>query len=373
MARRVVEANVVKTPDGVLYFGSGQDFGLRIYTRDIAYSGVLGLNREYPELMASSLEVSREARWNLQFRVTPGHDVREIPVDWQIHDGDELDLIAHYQTNSYTRHSDDAVWLWAASDLKQWCGDRATWSWIYETGARFFETFYEPWRDPETGLFFGQSSFVDIHFAGARRTSGYPVEFELKDCVLLKALSTNCLFYKAMEVMAEASDALDQPQDAESWRAKARAHKENILKRLTGPDGQLRYYLGRDGKLAEQRHALGIALAVLFDILEGEAAVRALELYPRTDWGFPLFVPFLPGDHIYHNHSAWPFVDAFMFLARKKALGIDESENHFRMLEKAIVDDSLMEVCDVRNGIARGSRDQLWTAAAAFSLLHGPK
>jgi hypothetical protein len=45
------EHNLVTSESDIVYFGAGSQYGLRIYERDIAVSGVLGLNRLYPEIM----------------------------------------------------------------------------------------------------------------------------------------------------------------------------------------------------------------------------------------------------------------------------------------------------------------------------------
>ena len=72
------EHNLVASESGTVYFGAGSQYGLRIYGRDIAVSGVLGLNRFYPEIMLSSLRVAREIRKELGHKVSAPHVVKEI-------------------------------------------------------------------------------------------------------------------------------------------------------------------------------------------------------------------------------------------------------------------------------------------------------
>jgi hypothetical protein len=72
-----IEANQVETDDGV-YFGAGKSFGATVYTRDISYSGVLGLNYLYPEVMLNSLRYSRKVRLELMFRVSKGYVLKNI-------------------------------------------------------------------------------------------------------------------------------------------------------------------------------------------------------------------------------------------------------------------------------------------------------
>ncbi|MCX6946298.1 MAG: hypothetical protein NTU87_00305, partial [Verrucomicrobia bacterium] len=75
-----VEHNMVTSESGAVYFGAGNKYGLRIYERDIAVSGVLGLNHLYPEVMLSSLKVAREIRKELGYKVSAPHVVQEIDV-----------------------------------------------------------------------------------------------------------------------------------------------------------------------------------------------------------------------------------------------------------------------------------------------------
>jgi hypothetical protein len=70
------EKNLVKSESGEVYFGAGTLYGLRIYERDIAVSGVLGLNHFYPEIMLSSLKVARQIRKELAYKVSAPHVVK---------------------------------------------------------------------------------------------------------------------------------------------------------------------------------------------------------------------------------------------------------------------------------------------------------
>ena len=54
-----IEKNVVETPDGC-YLGAGKSFGVTVYTRDISYSGILGVNALYPDLMLNSIRAFSE-------------------------------------------------------------------------------------------------------------------------------------------------------------------------------------------------------------------------------------------------------------------------------------------------------------------------
>jgi len=211
-----VESNIVRLPDGSTYFGAGSGFGARIYTRDISYAGILSLNRLYPEIMRKSLEHTRRVRLKLGFAVSRAHKVDGIEVDWAVEDISEEEFLAKYRTNSYTRRTDDVVWLWCAGDLFERCGSPDDWRWVYETGKECFQRLYDPFFDPEDGLYRGQASFIDIHYEDTKAT-GYPSEWTVSDCVHIKATSTNCLYVKGLEVMSVAARKLGLADEAASW------------------------------------------------------------------------------------------------------------------------------------------------------------
>ena len=67
--------------------------------------------------MRKSLEHTRRVRLKLGFTVSRAHKVDGIEVDWAVEDISEEEFLAKYRTNSYTRRTDDVVWLWCAGDL----------------------------------------------------------------------------------------------------------------------------------------------------------------------------------------------------------------------------------------------------------------
>jgi len=184
-----VEHNQVENEAGRMYFGAGSRYGDRVYTRDISIAGVLGVNRFYPEVMLSSLRVTRDVRRNLGYRVSAPHVIPEIQVPWEVIAEEDKEVMLKYKSNSYTRATDDVIWLWAGDDLFTIHPELADWKWMLENGEHFFKVFYDPWFDKTDGLFCGQPLFHDI------QSSAYPKGMTIADCVLLKALSTNCLYY----------------------------------------------------------------------------------------------------------------------------------------------------------------------------------
>jgi len=358
-----VESNIVETEDGK-YFGAGKNFGVVVFTRDISYSGVLGLNKLYPEIMKQSLRATRDVRLRLGFIVQKEYVLDNIDVPWQPEEISEVGFVQKYHTNSYCRRTDDVVWLWCAFDLFSKHGTEEDWEWVYKMGNKFFKEFYDPFFDPNDNLFYGQASFIDIHNA-VHKATGYPQDWDLKDCILIKSLSTNCLYVRGLEVMAAISEKFGYEKEAEKWEVRASYLRKAIRDNLLNSDGTFSYFKDKNGNLQPRREALGSALAVLMGIVEGDEARAVLRNYPVTEAGVPLFHPFFPEDNYYHNNTSWPFVDTFFIKALEKSDGKDRTELNARLLARTCIDDGTFhEVVDFRDKKVKGSGSQLWTAAS---------
>jgi hypothetical protein len=361
IALQDVESNIIRI-GGATFFGAGRKFGSAVYTRDIAFSGILGLNRLYPNIIRRSLSHTRELRLQAGFRVPRGHAVPELAAPWQ----DDLplaDFLGQYGgKHGITRRSDDVVWLWCAHDLVGHDGRQEDWRWLYEYGQRCFDEIYRYFFDPSDGLYRGQAAFIDPHWP-KRKTSGYPTDWEFGDCVLLKALSTNCLYVLGLEAMADAAGRLNA--DAGPWEKQANSLRAAIRRELCATNGRFCYYKDRHGVLSYRREALGTALLLPAGIVSAEEATECVLDYPVTDHGAPLFVPFFDGELCNHNHSAWPFVDTFLLRAFEAIDGRSRAEFNAALLARTCIEDgSFHEKVDFRNGKVFGSGSQLWTAAA---------
>lgn len=358
-----IESNIVETDKG-RFFGAGTSFGSIVYTRDISYAGILGLNRLYPDIMEASLKHTRRVRRRMGFTVSRGHAVPRIDVDWNEEELSERELVSKYGTNGYTRRTDDVIWLWAAGELYERHGTHDDWQWVYDTGREFFERFYTPFFDPTDGLYRGQASFVDIHFA-EHKSTGYPPQWSIGDCVMGKAVSTNCLYLIGMQVMARACEKIGRHSEVAQWQAHAADLRRAITTHLRLPSGTYLYLRDRDGAVQPRRHALGEALLVLSGAAEGIDAERALTGYPISGFGMPLFDPFFEQDTFYHNNSSWPFVDTLYLKALECASGGTHAARNAALLARTCRrDGGFHEVVDMRDGSVCGSGSQLWSAAA---------
>ncbi|WP_194768616.1 MGH1-like glycoside hydrolase domain-containing protein [Tamlana sp. I1] len=362
-----IESNIIETKNG-RYFGAGKKFGLIIYTRDISYSGILGLNILYPNEMLSSLKVTRETRLNLGFRVPEKYVTSKLDIPWQPEPITEGEFVRKYHTNNFLRRTDDVIWLWAAEDLFNKNPNLADWQWLYDNGVECFKSLYKPFYDASDGLYRGQASFIDIHFED-NKASGYPEEFSIADCVLIKPISTNCLYYKGLLAMANVCEILGKSEESIKWKNQAISLKKAINENLKFEDGTFSYFKNQDGTLAPRREALGTALAVLTGVVEDDEAKKALKSYPESWSGIPLFTPFYPWERSYHNKTSWPFVDTFFLWAKEVANSESFSDKNAALIARTCVKEgSFHELVDWTTKEPIGSGSQLWSASSFVNV-----
>lgn len=369
-----VEQNLVTNEYGT-YFAAGRRYTDKVYTRDIAFAGILGLNYVYPKEMLQSLKITREVIAKQGYKVSSKHMIKEIDAPWDVITDDEKEVMAQFKTNSITRRTDDVVWIWAADNLFASHPELADWNWLYTNGKENFKTNYDPWFDKTDGLFRAQPAFQDL------TSSAYPKGMTISDCVLLKGTSTNCIYYKAMLSLANAATKCNLPDESKYWLKRAEALKKAIRKELMLPDGTFTYYKDRNGVVMQNQHNLGTAFAVLFGIVKGKEAKKAIDNYPTTDKGTPLIHPFLTSNKGDHNNASWPFCDTYFLQAKEFADGKDYTGYNAALLARTMGTKlslkresewggfgSFHEKVELPGGLISGSGQQLWTSAAFINI-----
>jgi hypothetical protein len=378
------------------YFGAGREFGPTVFTRDLALSGVLALNRLCPETMWSSLRFDRELRFGVDWRVTVNSSACETTgFPFETTPYDYTEFVTRYRTGDFSRRTDDVVWLWAAQDWLRLNGtDRNDWIWAYETGKRCFSRYYDHFFDSSDGLYRGQPCFVDIMMCGyqATRFQEHPkdaINFfvnhvdnkdddslwrfglfpaSLRRSISGKAASTNALYVIGLKALAEMADHLGAHIEASEWLDRAKKLKTSVARTFIRPDGAIAYFKEVCGTLDVRQHALGTALCVLADIVTESEAQQALRYLPINWYGIPLFDPFYTDNpHCYHNHSAWPFVDGIVHFAALHAnIDPERTVSRWRALCGRACRDhrGFRELNDTTTGRLIGSGHQLWSAAA---------
>lgn len=369
-----IEQNKITNSSGS-YFAAGRRYTDRVYTRDIAFAGILGLNVIYPNEMLQSLKVTRNVAEKMGYNVSRNHVIKEINAPWNIIAEEEKQVMAKYKSNSITRRTDDVVWIWAIDDLFRNHPEIADWKWFYTTGKENFKKLYEPWFDSTDGLFRAQPAFQDL------TSSGYPKGMSISDCVLLKGTSTNCLYYKAMLSLANAAKKCNLQEEVKVWNKRAEALKKAIRKELILSNGAVTYYKDKYGNIMKNQHNLGTAFAIIFGIVKGKEAKKAIETYPTTDKGIPLLYPFIEDNSGDHNNASWPFCDTYFLQAKEITDKKDYTGYNAALLARTmgtkLADKrdgawggfgSFHEKIKLPSGIIDGSGQQLWTSAAFINV-----
>lgn len=334
-----------------------------VWTRDTAYAVDLGLAALDPQRSRNSLEFKLSERRG----------------------GGDLQVVQDTGSGgSYPVSSDRVAWAVGAWELYVQLEGEAR-----ETfGARAYEALKNTLEhdrgvvyDPADGLYRGEQSFLDW------REQSYP-EWTGDDVVHLamsKALSTNLLHMRAMEVAAALAEASGDVGGSERYASWAAALREAIRDRLWLDDEGLystHITTGLDPSPARRYDLLGSALAVLFGAADEAQAASILSRYPHYGPGAPVLWPQQQHTPIYHNRGEWPFVTAYWLRAARRADNDAVADRMTRaLLRGAALNLSHMENFEaasgapwVDDGDASGpvvnSQRQLWSVAGYLSMVH---
>jgi hypothetical protein len=136
--------------------------------------------------------------------------------------------------------------------------------------------------------------------------------------------------------MAHAAKESGRPEvEQMQWLSRAQILKIAIKKTFTKSDGTLAYYKDRHGEIMPNRPILGTAFAVIFGIVEGDAAKKAYDGYPTTDRGIPLFFPYIDNKGA-HNQASWPFCSTFFLWGKAIADGKDHTAYNAALLSRSL-------------------------------------
>ncbi|WP_205500090.1 alpha-L-rhamnosidase-related protein [Rufibacter psychrotolerans] len=273
-------------PDGT--FRTGKEWA-GVWTRDISYSILLSMAALQPQVSRNSL----------LRKVKNGRIVQDTGTG-----------------GAYPVSSDRTVWAVAAWELYKVTGDQAWLKEAYQIIRNTLEDDLQNVYDPNTGLFRGESSFLDW------REQTYPAWMQPADIYASESLGTNAVFYRACQVLAEMATLLHHEQTAAKYTAIAEQVKQGINHHLWQEDkgyyGQ--YLYGRHHlSLSPKAEALGEALCVLFGVADLEQQKQVVANTPVTPFGIPCIYPQIPAIPPYHNNGIWPFVQAYWSLAAAKA------------------------------------------------------
>jgi hypothetical protein len=207
---------------------------------------------------------------------------------------------------SWPVSTDRTTWALAAWELYAATGDRSWLRTAYDVISRSAEADLHAALDRSTGLFRGESSFMDW------REQSYPRWMEPADIYQSQNLGTNAVHYATYRILADMARALGEP--ATRWSAVAdtvrRGMNAHLWQAERGWYDQFRY--GRNYQsLSPRSDALGEALTIIYGVGTPEQRARLSSSVPVVTFGVPSFWPYIPNEKLYHNAAIWPFVTAY--------------------------------------------------------------
>ncbi|MGE5353244.1 MAG: glycogen debranching protein [Acidobacteriota bacterium] len=258
-----------------------------VWTRDISYSILLSMAIVNPDASKTSLMAKVKNGIIIQDTGTGGA--------WPV-------------------SSDRMTWALAAWEVYKTTGDKDWLKSSFDIIKRASESDLKNVFDTSTGLFMGESSFLDW------REQTYPMWMDPKDIYKSKNLGTNMVHYETYCILSEMAKLLGEP--SEEYRKVADGIKVGLNRYLWMEDkgyyGQ--YLYGRNYQsLSPKSEALGEALSVIFGGADTPGKQKEIiQNVPVTHFGVPCIYPEIPDMPPYHNNSVWPFVESFWAWASAK-------------------------------------------------------
>ncbi len=253
-----------------------------VWTRDVSYSSLLALSYMCPQKVRTSLEVKIDRL---------GRIIQDTGTG-----------------GSWPCSTDRMAWALSAWNVYLATGDMEWLKMAYEVILRSIESDFVVAYNPQTGLFRGESSFIDW------REQSYPVWMQPADIYMSECLGTNAVFYETLVILGRMSSALGHSAEAEEYSRRASDLKEAINRNFWMEDeGYYANYLyGRDNLLLSERsETLGESFCVLFGIADGERASEVISSMHVGGYGPPIFSPQIASQGNYHNNGVWPYVTSF--------------------------------------------------------------
>ncbi|MDP4206119.1 MAG: glycogen debranching protein [Bacteroidota bacterium] len=313
-----------------------------VWTRDISYSIDLALAIINPEASKISLMKKVQNKKIIQDTGTGG--------SWPV-------------------STDRVVWSLAAWEVYKVTGDK---EWL----ANAFQIIKNTTDDDkltilnkETGMYFGESSFMDW------REQTYPVWMGPIDIFNSQNLGTNAVHFQTYQILSLMAKELKLP-DVEI-KATSDKIRDGINRYLWMKDkGYYAQYLyGKNYQIISKRSdALGEALCVLFDIANPAQQKQIIANTPVTEFGTPCIFPQVPNTFSYHNNAVWPFVQAYWALAAAK-IGNEKAvlqsiATIYRVAALALSNrENLVATTGDYKTTAGSSPRQLWSVAGNLSMV----
>lgn len=315
-----------------------------VWTRDISLSAVLGLAMIAPDATRKSLMAKVDSA---------GRIIQDTGTG-----------------GSWPMSTDRMAWALAAWEVYAVTGDRGWLRSAYDIIARSAEADLHAAFDPVTGLFHGESSFLDW------REQSYPRWMDPKDIYQGEALGTNAIHYATYRILGNMSRALGQP--SRRWDVIAdtvqRGMNAHLWQATKGWYGQYRY--GRNfSSLSPRSEGLGESLAMIYGVASPAQRTRLSADAPVVEFGEPSFWPYIPGEALYHNAAIWPFVNAYWTWAAAEAgnaAGVEHGlATMFRPAALFLTNkENMVAATGHFEGTVLNSDRQLWSVAGNLAMTY---
>jgi Carbohydrate binding module (family 35)/Bacterial alpha-L-rhamnosidase 6 hairpin glycosidase domain len=215
---------------------------------------------------------------------------------------------------SWPVSTDRMAWALAAWELYAVTGDRGWLAQAYDIIRRSAEADLAVAFDGETGLFRGESSFLDW------REQSYPSWMEPRDIYESQSLGTNALHHGTYRVLGRMATALGD--STARWDSLAARVRQGMNAHLwlaeQGYYGQFRY--GRAfASVSPRAEGLGEALSIIYGVADDEQRKLIARRMPVVPFGVPSFWPYIGDQPPYHNAAIWPQVVGFWTWAAAEA------------------------------------------------------
>ncbi len=314
-----------------------------VWTRDVSYSILLAFAYHEPEV----------AKISLRKKVKRGRIIQDTGSG-----------------GAWPVSSDRTTWCLAAWEIYKVTGDKSWLDEIYPIIKNTLEDDFKTLLNHSTGLFCGESSFLDW------REQTYPKWMDNKDIFTSQNLGTNVVHYQAHVILSEIAKI--KGEDYQTYFDRAQNIKQGINDHLWLKDKgyYAQYTYGRGQQIVSPRfEALGEALAILFDVADSEKAASIISQSPLTEYGTTCIYPQIPGIPPYHNDGIWPFVQAYWNWAAAKNGNEDVLLHGLASVYRAAAlfltnyENMVAETGDFL-GTEINSERMLWSMAGNMAMVH---
>ncbi|HEY4182537.1 MAG TPA: hypothetical protein VGM90_37150 [Kofleriaceae bacterium] len=332
-----------------------------VWTRDTSYAADLGL---------AALDPDR-ARGSLEFKLSTmrGGDTEEIVQDTGT-------------GGSYPVSTDRVVWALGAdavlAQMPEGAARDAFMARAYAAISATLDRDREVVFDTSDGLYRGEQSFLDW------REQTYPafVATDVTPIASSKALSTNILHLRALQVAATLGDKLGKSNTYAAWATQLQSAIRGAF--WIEDAGMFATFVASplDSAPARQFDLLGNSLAVLSGVATDAQATKVLAHYPHMGPGAaPVIFPEQQLTRVYHNRAEWPFVTAYWLRAAAQGKNAAVAARAVKSLMRAAaLNMSNMENLEIASGApwvddgaysgpVVDSQRQLWSIGGYLSMV----